>query len=134
MSVNSLQLQPSVQLGTIRGFQNFYKCTDGMLGGEGNPKLYTLKYQLVIVANSIIKTIHYYLAHAFIWNVFSLMIPEVEQQQECAQLLQELAKQPSCMHKHPTNHYQHFVNAYVLTNQMLKWADAVKFVQMEWKE
>ena len=38
------------------------------------------------------------------------------------------------MHKPPTNHYQHFVNAYVLTNQMLKWADAVKFVQVEWKE
>ena len=38
------------------------------------------------------------------------------------------------MHKPPTNHYQRFVNAYVLTNQMLKWADAVKFVQVEWKE
>ena len=50
-------------------------------------------------------------------------------------MLQELvATQPSSIHKVPTNHYQHFVNAYVLTNQTMKHADVVKCAQVEWKD
>ena len=33
-----------------------------------------------------------------------------------------------------TNHYQHFVNAYVLTNQTMKQADMVNCAQVEWKD
>ena len=59
---------------------------------------------------------------------------EVESQLESEQLFRELAMQPSSIHKDPTNHYQHFVNAYVLTNQMMKQVDAVKCAEVEWKE
>ena len=59
---------------------------------------------------------------------------DVESQLESEQLLWELATQPSHVHKAPTNRYQHFVNAYVLTNQMIKRADVVKYAQVEWKE
>lgn len=38
-----------------------------------------------------------------------------ESQCESEQLLWELATQPSSIYKAPTNHYQYFVNAYVLT-------------------
>ena len=34
----------------------------------------------------------------------------------------------------PTNHYQHFVNAHVLTNQTMQQADMVKCAQVEWKD
>ena len=59
---------------------------------------------------------------------------EVESQLESEQILQELATQPSSVYKAPTNRYQHFVNTYVLTNQTMKWVDAVKCAQVEWKE
>ena len=59
---------------------------------------------------------------------------EVESQLEYEQLLLELAVQPSSIHKAPTNRCQHFINAYVLTNQTMKQADAVKCAQVEWKE
>ena len=59
---------------------------------------------------------------------------EVESQLESKQLLSELAMQPSSIHKAPTNHCQHFINAYVLTNQTMKQANAVKCAQVEWKE
>ena len=59
---------------------------------------------------------------------------EVESQHESEQLLWKLAMQPRSVHKAATNSYLHFVNSYVLTNQMIKWADAVKCVQVEWKE
>ena len=59
---------------------------------------------------------------------------EVESQLESEQMLQELATQPSSIYKAPTNRYQHFVNTYVLKNQTMKWVDAVKSAQVEWKE
>ena len=59
---------------------------------------------------------------------------KVELQLESEQLLWELATQPSSIHKTPTNRCQHFVNAYVLTNQTMKRADAVKCTQVEWKD
>ena len=59
---------------------------------------------------------------------------EVELQFKFEQMLWELAMQPSSIHKAPTNRYQHFVNTYVLTNQTMKWVDAVKCAQVEWKE
>ena len=54
---------------------------------------------------------------------------EVELQLESEQILQELAMQPSSINKAPTNRYQQFVNTYVLTNQTMKWVDAVKCAQ-----
>ena len=59
---------------------------------------------------------------------------EVESQLESEQLLQELDMQPSSVYKAPTNRYQHFVIAYGLINQTMKWTDVVKCVQVEWKE
>ena len=59
---------------------------------------------------------------------------EVESQLEPGQLLCEVAMQPHSIHKAPTSCYQHFVNAYVLTNQTMKQANAVKCAQVEWKE
>ena len=110
-------------------FQHFHKRIERMLGGGDNPKLNTLKN--VNHSSAIIKIIH---------NYFSMCIhlkwkmEEVESQLESEQLLQELDMQPSSIHKAPTNRYQHFVNAYVLTNQTMKWADVVKCAQVEWKE
>ena len=50
-----------------------------------------------------------------------------ELQLEARQFLLELARHPDSVHKSPTNHYQHFVNAFVVTNNMkMKRADAVK--------
>ena len=39
--------------------------------------------------------------------------------------------QPSSVYKVPTNHYQHFVTAYVLTNQTMKQADVMKCAEVE---
>ena len=50
-----------------------------------------------------------------------------ELQLEARQFLLELARHPDSVHKSPTNHYQHFVNAFVVTNDTkMKRADAVK--------
>ena len=59
---------------------------------------------------------------------------EDESHLESERFLQELATQPSSVHKAPNNHYHHFVNAYVLTNQTMKRADAVRCAQTEWKQ
>ena len=60
---------------------------------------------------------------------------ERELQHESEQFLLELARHPDSVHKSPTNQYQHFVNAVVVTNDTkMKRADAVKGAQVEWKE
>ena len=46
-------------------------------------------------------------------------------------LLRELAMEPHSVHKAPNNHYQHFVNPYVVTNRTMKQADAVRSAQVE---
>ena len=52
---------------------------------------------------------------------------ECELQLEAEQFLLELARHPDSVHKSPTNQYQHFVNAFVVTNDTkMKMADAVK--------
>ena len=53
---------------------------------------------------------------------------------ESERFLWELSTHPSSVHKAPNNRYQHFVNAYVLTNQTMKRADAVRCAQAEWKQ
>jgi len=54
---------------------------------------------------------------------------------ESEQFLLEFARHPDSVHKSPTNQYQHFVNAFVVMNDTkMKRADAVKRVQVEWKE
>ena len=60
---------------------------------------------------------------------------ERELQRESEQFLLELARHPNSVHKSPTNQYQHFVNAVVVTNDTkMKRADVVKRAQVEWKE
>ena len=59
---------------------------------------------------------------------------EAESMLESERFLWELSTHPSSVHKAPNNRYQHFVNAYVLTNQTMKRADAVKCAQAEWKQ
>ena len=60
---------------------------------------------------------------------------ECELQLKSEQFLLELARHPDSVHKSPTNQYQHFVNAFVVTNNTkMKRADAVKRPQVEWKE
>ena len=52
---------------------------------------------------------------------------EHELQLEAEQFLLELARHPDSVHKSPTNQYQHFVNAFVVTNDTkMKRADVVK--------
>ena len=59
---------------------------------------------------------------------------EAESMLESERFLWELSTHPSSVHKAPNNRYQHFVNAYVLTNQTMKRADAVRCAQAEWKQ
>ena len=59
---------------------------------------------------------------------------EAESMLESERFLWELSTHPSSVHKAPNNCYQHFVNAYILTNQTMKRADAVRCTQAEWKQ
>ena len=68
----------------------------------------------------------------FVYNV--LKMAEAESMLESERFLWELSTHPSSVHKAPNNRYQHFVNAYVLTNQTMKRADAVRCVQAVWKQ
>ena len=52
---------------------------------------------------------------------------------ESERFLRELAMEPHSVHKAPKNRYQHFVNAYVVTNKTMKREDAVRSAQVEWK-
>ena len=58
---------------------------------------------------------------------------EAESMLESERFLWELSTHPSSVHKAP-NRYQHFDNAYILTNQTMKRADAVRCAQAEWKQ
>ena len=52
---------------------------------------------------------------------------ERELQLEAEQFLLKLARDPDSVHNSPTNQYQHFVNAFVVTNDTkMKRADALK--------
>ena len=53
---------------------------------------------------------------------------------ESEEFLQELAGHPNSVHKSANHRYHHFVNAFVVTNQKMKRAEAVRCAQAEWKE
>ena len=60
---------------------------------------------------------------------------ERELQLVSEQFLLELTRHPDSVHKSSANQYQHFVNAFVVTSDTkMKRTDAVKHVQVEWKE
>ena len=84
---------------------------------------------MMLILERYIKIILNNLTCAFI---FSIKMAECELQLKSEQFLLELARHPD---KSPTNQYQHFVNAFVVTNNTkMKRADAVNRPQVEWKE
>ena len=41
--------------------------------------------------------------------------------------------EPHSVHKAPKNRYQHFINAYVVTNKTMKREDGVRSARIGWK-